>query len=226
MDIKEQYNNEAKIYERTTRQVNLYYDEALDLFSDLLPKDIDSVLDVCCGTGILTKRIIDTLKLNKNNKIVGIDFSSGMLSVADSRFEENLVDFHCRDILEDFSDIGTDFDLVVSSYGIHNIHGYESKLIALKHVFNCLKSGGYYYTCDIIRGINEKEQSEFDELQYNKLLESFNKQEADEWMNLLREEDDPETLENNIKLLNEAGFCDVQMIWRRNSLAIWCGRKK
>ena len=44
-------------------------------------------------------------------------------------------------------------------------------------------------------------------------------------MKLLKEEDDPETLEDNFKLLEKAGLKNVKAVWQKEFLAIWTGEK-
>src|SRR5438874_13813190 len=46
------------------------------------PRSIDSALDICCGTGAA----IDILRPLCRQRVVGIDFSRGMLDVAKRRF--------------------------------------------------------------------------------------------------------------------------------------------
>ncbi|HZL91103.1 MAG TPA: class I SAM-dependent methyltransferase [Pirellulaceae bacterium] len=76
------------------------------------PQSIDDALDVCCGTGA----VIGILRPLCRRRVVGIDFSRGMLEVARQRFSdepgEARVELVQQDVLEmDFSE---EFDLAVT----------------------------------------------------------------------------------------------------------------
>lgn len=224
MDTKTTFDNEASIYEQTSRQVNIHYDEALTKMLELMPNKTNNILDVCCGTGILTELV--------NNKypqasISGVDFSSGMLEVAKQRFNNKNINFYNFDLLDskNMNSIKDKFDLVVSSFGIHNIHTKNKKIEAIKNVVALMNSGAIYITCDILKGENEQEELNHYNVQRNHLLKSFNEKETNDWLNLLDEEDDQETWKNNKDILEKAGLTNVKMLWRKDFLAIWSAEK-
>ena len=76
------------------------------------PQSIDDALDVCCGTGA----VIGILRPLCRRRVVGIDFSRGMLDVARERFPDEpgkaRVEFVQRDVLE--MDFREEFDLAVT----------------------------------------------------------------------------------------------------------------
>ena len=171
MDIKNTYDNEATIYEQTSRQVNIHYDEALSAMINLMPKCASNILDVFSGTGILTELVY---KKYPNAKISCVDFSSGMLEVAKQRFVGD-VSFYNYDLLDrrNLSSIKDRFDLVVSSFGIHNIHTKNKKLEAMKNIADLMESGALYINCDYIKGANKQEEISFYETRSNHLMKSF-----------------------------------------------------
>lgn len=76
------------------------------------PQSIDDALDVCCGTGA----VIEILRPLCRRRVVGIDFSRGMLDVARQRFpnepDKARVEFVQRDVLD--MDFREEFDLAVT----------------------------------------------------------------------------------------------------------------
>jgi len=56
--------------------------------------------------------------------------------------------------------------------------------------------------------------------QKNWLLKTYNKEQTSDWLKLLAEEDDPETLKNNIKLLSEVGLKNIDLVWQKEFLTI------
>lgn len=225
MDIKQTFDNEAEEYEYTSRAVNIYFDEALEcLVENIGAKQQElKILDVCCGTGILTEKVA---KKFPNAHFTGVDFSTGMLAIAKKRMEKYSFDCVVCDICDDegMKKLG-EFDLIISSFGVHNVHGKAYKLLALENVLKHLKKGGQYITCDLVKGGSEEEEHKFEKFQRDWLLKSFSVEESEDWMKLLKEEDDPETLEDNFKLLEKAGLKNVKAVWQKEFLAIWTGEK-
>ena len=225
MNIKETFDNEAKEYEFTSRAVNIYFDNALEiLVKNIKLKSRNSkILDVCCGTGILTKQVADKFP---NAQFVGVDFSSGMLEIAKKRMENYNFNGVLCDICDttNMSKLG-EFDLVVSSFGIHNVHGIENKRIALNNILAHLKTGGQFITCDLLKGNNKKEIEHFYNFQKEWLLKTYSLKETEEWLKLLAEEDEPETLKNNFELLKNANIENCELIWQKEFLGIWRGKK-
>ncbi len=224
MDIRKTFDDEAEIYEQTSRKVNIYFDEALDFFVENLKiEDNAKILDVCCGTGILTEKI---LKRHPKASVVGVDFSSGMLEIAKKRLKEYNFVGVLGDICDErtFENLGQ-FDCVVTSFGVHNIHGYEKKMNAIKNISAHLKQGGQYATCDILRGETKEEEEFYRQFQYEWLKKSYDEKEVNDWIKLLAEEDEPETFEKNVKLLNIGKIENVELLWKKQFLGIWKGEK-
>ncbi len=227
MDIKETFDNEAKEYDFTSRAVNIYFDEALEqLVKNIKTNDKNiAILDVCCGTGILTEKVAKSFP---NANFTGVDFSTGMVDVAKARMKNYDCKFFISDLLDDkkMAKLSGDFDLIVSSFGIHNIHGMSEKQRALKNVMQHLKTGGQYITCDILKGINKKEIEHFYNFQKQWLLKTYSAEATQNWLDLLAEEDDPVALKDNFDLLENAGLKDLKLYWKKEFLAIWSGTKK
>ena len=218
MDVKETFDNEAHEYEFTSRAVNIYFDEALDALINAIQIEPKKILDVCCGTGILTEKVANKFP---KSEIVGVDFSQGMLGIARERMKNKNFSTFISDVcdINNMKHLGK-YDLIVSSFGIHNIHGIENKRIALKNIFAHLNNGGVFIICDILKGKTTQEQKNYDDFQRDWLLKTYSKEETEAWIKLLREEDDPETLENNIKLLKELGMKNIEKVLQKEFLAI------
>ncbi len=225
MNIKETFDSEAHEYDFTSRAVNIYFDEALDTLVEniSITKTNPRILDVCCGTAILTEKVAN--KFPKAS-FTGVDFSTGMLEIAKERMKNyNFTTFVC-DVCdsEKMKELGK-YDLIISSFGIHNIHGFNNKQIALNNVLAHLNAGGQYLTCDLLKGENKKENKHFFNFQKEWLLKTYNKKETKDWLKLLSEEDDPETLQNNLTLLKNVGLTDASLVWKKEFLAIIKGIK-
>lgn len=98
-----------------------------------------SALDVCCGTGDWAFSLADAT--GKKGKVIGIDFSSNMLSVAEeknksSQYENiSFVQGNAMDLpYEDNS-----FDYVTIGFGLRNVPDY---MTVLKEMYRVVKPGG------------------------------------------------------------------------------------
>ena len=227
MDILKTFDEEAGEYDFTSRAVNIYFDESLDeLVKNIKAENRKGlkILDVCCGTGILTQKVANRFP---DAEIFGVDFSKGMLSVARSRMQGFDFKVLTSDILdrEKMKKLPM-FDVVVSSFGIHNVHERENKQAALENILPHLRAGGQFIVCDIIRGENAAEQKEFDDFQRDFIRKTYSEKETEDWMKLLAEEDDPETLKGNFELFEGCGLSDVKLLWKREFLTILEAYKK
>ncbi|MCL2252923.1 MAG: class I SAM-dependent methyltransferase [Lachnospiraceae bacterium] len=104
-------------------------------FLNIKSEEMDiNILDLCCGTGILTKQLSDTFK---NARFLGVDISQIMLKEAQAK-EIDRADF----IQIDGRDLGTlnyQADLITCNYGIQWLN--EDAFIGISKI---LKSKGYF----------------------------------------------------------------------------------
>ncbi|NLY74284.1 MAG: bifunctional demethylmenaquinone methyltransferase/2-methoxy-6-polyprenyl-1,4-benzoquinol methylase UbiE [Firmicutes bacterium] len=99
-----------------------------------------SVLDVCCGTGMITFELAQ--KTGCAGKVIGVDFAEGMLRFARGkrdylRFRDR-IELITADALDlPFAD--DTFDCAVIGYGLRNVTDLRRALLEIKRV---LKPGG------------------------------------------------------------------------------------
>lgn len=97
------------------------------------------VIDLCCGTGDLSKIV---KKQSSTALVTGIDFSDRMISIAKTRDQE--VEFLQGDVTNlPYSD--ESFDFAIMGFGLRNILNAEK---AIEEVYRILKSGGYFLHLD------------------------------------------------------------------------------
>jgi ubiquinone/menaquinone biosynthesis C-methylase UbiE len=105
------------------------------------PLSIDSALDVCCGTGA----VIGVLRPLCRQRVVGIDFSQGMLDVARQRFPDTADETRVELVRGDVLDMSfrKEFDLAVTTGSLgHILPRDEPRFVERIHA--ALKPGGRF----------------------------------------------------------------------------------
>lgn len=122
MRYKEYFDNLAsgKVADRKRHS---YYWNEITRYCNYFSHEINSVLEIGCGTGDLIHEI-------KGDRKVGIDFSEKMIEIARNRFRD--VDFHVM-AAEDIQ-LSEKFDLIIISNLIGFVDDVQGVLSQLKKV--------------------------------------------------------------------------------------------
>ncbi|MGF7428300.1 methyltransferase domain-containing protein [Lactiplantibacillus argentoratensis] len=135
------------------------FDEAI---RHLNLKPDSQVLDWGCGRGALLTRIAQ--QLGPTGKVTGLDLwlsrdqSHNKMAVTQKNVDDlgltDRVNLVTGDMIKlDFPDAS--FDVVTSSFAIHNIKNEQTWINAVKEAIRVLKPGGYIMIIDTGRNINE-----------------------------------------------------------------------
>src|SRR4030067_2596556 len=109
----------------------------------------ERVLDVGCGTGVLTRRAAEAVGLS--GKAVGIDTAPKMIAMArkNASAERSNAEFRIA-VIEDLPFEDNSFDCVLSSLMLHHLPP-DLKLLGLGQVKRVLRTGGRLVLVDIGR---------------------------------------------------------------------------
>ncbi len=100
-------------------------------------------LDICCGTGDISQRLSKIL--GEQGLTVGLDFSEGMLEIAQSRNQGSDIKFIKGDALT-LPFRSNSFDAVTVGYGLRNLSDINA---GLREVIRVLKPGGLFLCLDM-----------------------------------------------------------------------------
>ena len=139
MSIEKAYNSWAEQYdtnENKTRDLDIK-----STIKTLTKYDFKNVLELGCGTGKNTSWL-----LNKAERIIGLDFSQGMLDIAKKKITDHRVEFKKADLTKDWEIENQFADLVTSSLTLEHIED-------LNHIFNQankkLKENGLFFISEL-----------------------------------------------------------------------------
>jgi malonyl-CoA O-methyltransferase len=127
-----QYSAWAKVQERS----------AAMLVSMLPEERMGSVLDIGCGTGFLTGKVIAKLK---PQELTGVDFAEGMAQMCAQQWPESR--FLCVDA-EEF-DPDRKYDAVVSNFTFQWLSDIAG---SMRKFYSWIKPGGFFAFCVPVKG--------------------------------------------------------------------------
>ena len=112
----------------------------------------ERVLDVGCGTGVLTRLTAEVV--GEKGHVIGIDPATKMISIAkeNATREKSRAGFRLSTI-ENLPFEDNSFDCVLSSFMIHHLSP-DLKLTGLTEVYRVLRPGGRLLVVDIYRPVN------------------------------------------------------------------------
>src|SRR5918992_2877612 len=173
-----------------------------------VPGDARRILDLGTGDG----RLLSLLSRDRPGMVgVGLDFSKPMLQAARERFaDDRRITLIEHDLAEPLPALGR-FDAVVSSFAIHHLE-HERKRSLYAEVLDLLEPGGVFANLEHVASPTRRLHLAF----YAAIDEPI-------------EDEDPSDrlldVENQLGLLRELGFDDVDCYWKWLEMALLVGVK-
>ena len=110
-------------------------------------KEVDRILDLGCGTGVLTRMIADHLDSGAGGVSIGIDAAAKMINVARKKRQSDTCRFEVA-AAEDLPFADETFDAAVSSLFFHHVP-LDLKEKALSEAYRVLVPGGRLVIADM-----------------------------------------------------------------------------
>ena len=225
MSIEGAFNRVSNRYDRWVRNAIPCYDELFSTAIELIPFPDGAplrVLDLGAGTGLLAERV---LRRYAEAHFVLYDVSPEMLEIAKTRFRRLAERFEFR--LEDFLRISGEacFELVISSLAIHHLSDPDKRtLFGLIH--RALIPGGVFINVDQIKAPTEPLRR----LYWDSWLERVRATDAEEpeiqeAIQRRTRHDQDASLPDQLSWMAQAGFSDVDCIYKIYFLGVLIGTK-
>lgn len=136
--IKKMFNDIANVYDFNNMVISFGLHKFI---KHKIIKEINfngKVLDLCTGTGDIAGLISKKYRCN----ITGLDFSTEMLKIAESRYSNiKFIEGDCTDLPFE----NNSFDYIIISFGLRNIEDYNK---ALDEIYRVLKPNGSFIHLD------------------------------------------------------------------------------
>lgn len=183
------------------------------------------ILDIGSGHGVVAGALLDQFP---NGSAVGLDISEAMMAIGRERMARYGVRFryHVGDFADGElpADLSGPFDVVVSSRAIHHLPS-ENKRQLYRAIFMILAGGGCFFNLDMTAPRDDS----LKEI-YRRAGEIVHGPRAERPMpranRTSRHAHFPQTVEEHLGLLSEAGFDPVDCFWKQLGNSLVGGYKR
>ena len=207
--------NVAKVFDdMINRSIPLYADvqRVIPALIQGLDHENVRVVDLGCSTGTSLIHLASALP-EKNLELVGVDNSRSMLNKLEEKFSalemEGVAEIHCCDIQDfDFSDAS----VVLMNYTLQFIQP-ENRIAMLERIRSRLKPGGFLLLSEKVRHDQPGMDKTLTELYFDfKRRNGYSELEIARKRDALENVLVPFTVDQNIELLKQAGFEEVEVL--------------
>ena len=180
-----------------------------------------AILDIGAGTGILSELMVQRYP---GAIITLLDISENMLELAKRRFQARA---NIHFIIADYSreDFGKEYDIICSALSIHHLTNVNKRGL-YRRIFEALNRGGLFINADQVQGesewMHQRNLEYWDEFIMHAGLP---RKEAEAVLSRRDRYDRMEKLSVQLRWLREAGFSDMELVYKNRPFVVFLGRK-
>lgn len=224
--VKEHFEQEATEFDRIIVTLIPGYAHMIDALVAALPFERTAAIrtiDVGCGTGTVALRVSEAFP---NAQVTCLDVAENMIAMARAKLAPYpQVRFHRGDF--DTFAVDAPYDAVVSSLALHHLPTDESKREFYRRVYDTLNPGGAFYNADLVLASSESLQAVYMDRWRAFMRRGVSDADIDgKWLPQHRAEDHPAMLLQHVEWLVQAGFVDVDVVWKHYNVAVYGGVKQ
>lgn len=224
-DLKEHFNREAEAFDKQVLKNIPKYPEMITALINAIPdkKENPKILDLGCGTGNITLKVLEKFP---NSQITCLDLSENMIKIAKNKLEQyESIEY----IIGDFTktEITEKYDAIISSLALHHIPNDKEKQEMYHAIYEALNESGVFYNADVIQGNSQYNEELNNNVAAREMLDNGSTQEEISELNGKRDANDiPTTIYNHIKMLENVGFKEIDIIWKYYANVVYGGTRK
>lgn len=223
--VKEHFEEEAKEFDDTIIKLIPKYSQMIDSMIVTIPKEVSDkfkVLDLGTGTGNVSKAIKEKFE---HASIDCIDIAQKMIEMAKIKLGDYTdIRYYTGDFYE--FEFEEKYDVVISSLALHHIKTDDEKKKFYHKIYSILRNGGIFINSDSVLGSNERMQTLNKEKWKEFMLTNVSEDEIEtKWIPQSKKEDYPAPITHHLKWLEEAGFKDLDIVWKYYGWAVYCGTR-
>lgn len=200
-----------------------FYDEMVENLISAIPFKSSanfSAIDLGGGTGEITKRIKHKFH---DAKIACIDLVEDMLEIARRKLDiYNDITFEMCDLNNYQFD--KKYDVIFSSLAIHHLEPADQKAL-YRRIYDALNNNGIFIHAESVLNANDFLNTISYQTYYDLIANNFSAEELIDYKKAIKTYDKPVKLIDHISWMQEIGFKDIDIIWRKTIIAVFCGRK-
>jgi ubiquinone/menaquinone biosynthesis C-methylase UbiE len=220
--VKRHLDVAAEDYDIQIRRFIPHYDDMIgtgvEVLAALAPAD-GHVLDLGGGTGSLSRAVLDGLP---GMRVTVLDVDADMLDEARRRLADTAgrVSFHEGSFLDPLPAA----DAVVASLALHHVHDLHTKTALYRAIYDALPLGGVLLNLDAaVSSGGRLSALMFDRMAAKMGDHGITDAEARGHFAAWAKEDTYFPLDAELSAMRQAGFDEVECIWRRELCAVTCG---
>ncbi len=222
--VKNHFEEEAEEFDQLIQTIIPFYEDmvsALVLSLPFHPKEQIKILDLGCGTGNISQKIKEKFP---NARITCVDLAENMIKMAKTKLSPyDDIEYLRADFRE--LEFQEEYEAVVSSLALHHLSPEEQRSF-YRRIIGFLKGGGVFYNVDNILGSTPYLNQVYMDKWVEFMLQYRSREEVEEiWLPKHREEDFPSPLHHHIQWMKEAGFTDVDVVWKYYMFGVYGGKK-
>ena len=193
--------------------------ESKRVLAQYLPENCRELLDLGVGTGLELEAVFERFP---DIRVTGIDLSKKMLGLLSAKYPKRDLDLHCMSYF-DFAMGESAYDCAMTVMTLHH-YTHEVKTELYRRIRRSLRKNGIYIECDYMIAAKDNGDPQATE---DFFFAEYERLKREQGLYDLKEYhyDTPCTLENQMKMLYNAGFSSVKKVWQIENTVVLVAEK-